>query len=955
MKRFVCTLLLGAALGAQAQGRIQPTGVPRPPTPSAGGIAEATPGQGTLPASPAPSAPQPKQKSAYAVWDEKRATNQTAISTLIRENCAKVDWKPVTDVAACSAAKSFGTWCGCYFSKDAEKRAGVRDMLSILETPPLRVVYFLHHRDDLTAPLDALAALVPAISGTKVKVLSSGNLNAAGATAVESLQGALPALDLGAIVQNALAGLALALKTRAEQEATAYLFDQMQSQLCTNPEVKPWLPSTCAVLGTPGTSIGSPDSMIALLKSSFTEDLRNAPAELVDTAVAHSDGETKEVLRGPLDSLLNGITHGGEPLAALQRFDEDLGDKLQIVASQPIEAKKLPFRVLQCIAGFPPALARVNPELADAMKDVSPALSRPERDLALALLAFDRTECDFIERRDGTAPLPPAEAAYFDRLVNDAAALRDTLHSFSDAASDLEAVFAQARALKTAALAAAAAPAAATTTTAAGTTTTTTPRDQRLAQAAAAAAALAAQLANAFDAAAAAVRTCQQIARRHKAAAGQPPAMVAAPQPVAGSPQTGGPAAGGSPSGTQPSAPGLPASAAPHPLDVALLSAQAAVSSATDASRGLSAGLAFDFAGAWREVARHLSTVPCAKGIELSPQTLNASLSSFCVQVDPAVLQIGSLLVAVAQAQTPDEVKNAILSAAEPIDSWKAQYDPAVGDTWSLGGLVGIGLTGKAATTPTPGAAKNDFFQRPLVGIFGVEWTREHAGPWSTGIFLQALDLGGYLHDNGNNVRPLQALSPGIWLRLGVFKSPFVLAIGGAYDVDDGTQPQAHGSARGGALVAVDTRLWTLSRGASAKDYGTGTWADEKSSWTIAVSSLAGLNGTVSLSGGNFRLYDRPLTATLGFDVGYRPWGAGVYLQMLDFIGYAYPVASEKNGLFRGVSPGFWLRERIPSTPFVIAAGLANDFGNADVGSSWRAGALVAVDVDWIAWSVGAR
>jgi hypothetical protein len=110
----------------------------------------------------------------------------------------------------------------------------------------------------------------------------------------------------------------------------------------------------------------------------------------------------------------------------------------------------------------------------------------------------------------------------------------------------------------------------------------------------------------------------------------------------------------------------------------------------------------------------------------------------------------------------------------------------------------------------------------PLTVPLGVDWnmTSFASGHFAFGLLFQILDLGGYSQlrftpdGSASAPRVLQALSPGLNVRLGLFRSPLTLNVGVAYDFDEGQPVGPSGHAPDGyhinVFLAVDTTLFVL-------------------------------------------------------------------------------------------------------------------------------------------------
>ena len=183
--------------------------------------------------------------------------------------------------------------------------------------------------------------------------------------------------------------------------------------------------------------------------------------------------------------------------------------------------------------------------------------------------------------------------------------------------------------------------------------------------------------------------------------------------------------------------------------------------------------------------------------------------STPCVCLPPDFGRYGGLLVSLADARTPEEVKAVVLASASPVGSWRWRSDPGVHHFVSLGGMVGFGGTWYAAGAPTA-----DRFVPRLLVPFGVDYQLGRVGlTWST--FFQVVDLAGYTRfasdDTRSSPRVLEAVSPGLWLKGALPRTPFTFSVGAAYDLDAGG-PTPAPAWRLNAGLSIDAPLYILYR-----------------------------------------------------------------------------------------------------------------------------------------------
>ncbi|MDP3276675.1 MAG: hypothetical protein Q8Q09_15865 [Deltaproteobacteria bacterium] len=197
-----------------------------------------------------------------------------------------------------------------------------------------------------------------------------------------------------------------------------------------------------------------------------------------------------------------------------------------------------------------------------------------------------------------------------------------------------------------------------------------------------------------------------------------------------------------------------------------------------------------------------------------------------------------SLAAEVASAQTPEQVRSALDAAIAPVGSWRMKRRrPMV----SLGALVG---GGGGAEWAIAGGGLIDPSMLPtlnLVGAVGLDASYPFRGG-TIGGFFSVIDVGGLmslpvgqlqatvLGDDGNprsgifevspRISPEQVLSPGLYVRWGIFNTPLVLGAGAsvtplARRVQElrgpttGAMPFAHDVSvfRAGIFLAVDVTL----------------------------------------------------------------------------------------------------------------------------------------------------
>jgi hypothetical protein len=179
-----------------------------------------------------------------------------------------------------------------------------------------------------------------------------------------------------------------------------------------------------------------------------------------------------------------------------------------------------------------------------------------------------------------------------------------------------------------------------------------------------------------------------------------------------------------------------------------------------------------------------------------------------CICLPEGFARYGGLLVSLADAKDAQEVKAVVLSSASPVGSWRWRSDPNVHHFVSVGGLVGFGgaysLSGPREDRVTP----------RLLVPFGLDYQLGGLGlTWSA--FFQVIDLAGYTQFVGVEERKaprvMEAVSPGLWLKGMIPRTPVSLSLGAAYDVDAGGVTPAP-AWRFSAGLSIDTPLFVLYR-----------------------------------------------------------------------------------------------------------------------------------------------
>lgn len=207
----------------------------------------------------------------------------------------------------------------------------------------------------------------------------------------------------------------------------------------------------------------------------------------------------------------------------------------------------------------------------------------------------------------------------------------------------------------------------------------------------------------------------------------------------------------------------------------------------------------------------------------------------------PQVVRALSFAAQILEVETAEEAEALIEEFALPVGSWRAKYE----GRWVLvlGAFVGMGIGGEYYFD-APDTAQLDgrgrFFG--LRATFGLDLTIRSTQRSHVGIFVPFLDFGSLVsypfgqsdqsvmtemgeEDQSADVRfdVLSVLSPGLFIRVGLGGSPFVLGAGFSWspharEVDLYTNGEASGHApigafRVGAFLAVDVTLFRIAGG----------------------------------------------------------------------------------------------------------------------------------------------
>lgn len=752
-------MVLFASAGAKAQLKTHGSAGGLPFVPGASAVSSTNPGVA-----------QPPEKTDFEILRGQVAT----VPTLLRRCCASAQGQALQSFCADHGPGS---------------NARKWDLAAVLERPVPLLAAFLSDRTALEAALVAFQAALAAEpaprapeakaareSDQKALEAALGREKSAGNIATAAA-GALGVTDVDALLDKLFSGLALALRERAEQEAVEFVLHEVQESMCKQAgsglQARDLLRNTCLLAEKEafGGAV-APGGLASLevLRRALREDLLSAPAVLLQKAV---EAGYEPVLGGVVAKAevaqavglaTDAAVRGAPPLRALAQLSTAL---LVASAKPPVDSKEQ--RVLggaAMAADAPGALARTF-DMVRAATAHQQGYSARERGTVVLLLVV----------------LRPAFKPVRVLLKNPLEQPEQRIRFFLEA---------EARA------------------SGAGDLLAGTGEDllQALATSRAAPAAVADAAGRALLASAGALEKAGTDAAREEAAKLRKAAADSAN--AAGVAQAGAQAAGqllvavDAAADLVESVLSLLDEEQAKPAQEALAQVRLQLTRARDIERLVAAGLVLDINSLFQEAARHFGA-SCRAGFA-------------CIEVSDSLVRWSGLTVALAQARDPAQVKEVLLSAAAPVGSWRLKYGSASRGAWppvvTLDGLVGfrsIGAPGDRAGSYDPG----------LSASFGVDV----AFPLPTKIvhvaaFVQVLDLGAYLDFGGaghERPRVLQAVSPGLLLRFGLFNSPFSLAGGLAWDVDAGGRSPADGSRPPGRtrwtfLLGLDVPLFVLSR-----------------------------------------------------------------------------------------------------------------------------------------------
>ena len=675
--------------------------------------------------------------------------------------------------AGYAATPEVAGWCARYHGPSAT----VFDARALLSSDALVLAAYFGERQPLMEALDSLQKALEAVRPPKLiapgsqdeltsarAVLSTARsrlaVNSGEASALE-LTGVLPGVELGALLEPVFRGLTDALQARAEAEAVLYVLLEFDERICTREvtdtwgqvrgHIRDWLPSTCTSAHNAafGVSLGAGGTAsLTLLRKTVEEDLRSIPAHLAFEATLQAEGGRYAPLAPAVRELVDAMVGGVHPVRALDTFSR----RLEALSSEPTSAR------LACVSALPAAFTRYGELVDTANQGLLPPMDARARGLAVLLLSLQRDSC-------GELYAPVAGQSRLQVWASLAPALAQSAEAITQVVADLRRLTAQARRL--------------------GEDSDTSRVDAaRLLAEEGVSALEAVDVAldgllrvNAVvgagqpSAAAqrAAVRTSLLEARRHVATARELLRMVAA------------------------------AIARDLSTVYQLLLAHQAVSSKTDR---------YDASEEQRCTQAQAWKAPAAADPASATSEWRCERTP-CVCLPSGLVRSGGLLVALADARDAQEVKSVILASASPVGSWRWRSDPDVHHFVSLGGMVGFGGSYYLSGVPDSGR-----FTPRLLVPFGVDYQLGRAAlTWS--VFFQVIDLAGYTRfasqEERSSPRVMEAVSPGMWIKGMLPRTPFTLTMGAAYDLDAGGVTPGP-AWRLSAGVAIDTPLFVLYR-----------------------------------------------------------------------------------------------------------------------------------------------
>ncbi len=738
-----------------------PVGVAPAPQPGAG------PGAGLLPAQ--------DTTSAFALW---WGGIRGTLPGRIRSACTTS--QAVPEVAA---------WCQRYQGPTATEF----DVEGLLGSDALVLAAYFSERRPLFQALDELDSALEAVRRSKTapreqqeaafstsEMLDAAkgqvSLNAGVETAT-SLPGLLPGIDLNAFLDQVFTGLAGALQERAEAEAVLYVLVEFDERICKQEvkdqwgqrqgHIRDWLPATCtaahnnafaSTLGAGGTA------SLALLRKTVEQDLRSIPSHLVFEVVSQADGRRYERAALPVREMVDSMVSGVHPVRALDTLSRRL-ETLPLEPGSPADVSKL-YTQLACVSGMPASFTRYGELVDDANRGLVPEMDANARGLAVLLLSLQKESCGWVYA-------PAGKQSRLKLWAVLAPPLSDLAEGIFTVSADLRRLVEQTGRLSS--------------------ERTQDGGPERIAEATRL---LAQQGVSALDAAHVALDGLLRLNRLM---------------------------------GAWLESSGAGAAAQVAENQKALLEARGFLASSRDVLRMVVAAIARDLSTVYQLLLEHqaISSKTDRYGDDVAKRCVQeeawkapsaadpeARTSEWrcerrpCICLPEGFARYGGLLVSLADAKDAQEVKAVVLASSSPVGSWRWRSDPDVHRFVSLGGLVGFG-----ATWSLSGPREDRVTPRLMVPV-GLDYQFGRAGlTWSA--FFQVIDLAGYTQFVGVEERKaprvMEAVSPGLWLKGMLPRTPVSLSVGAAYDLDAGGVTPAP-AWRFSAGISIDTPLFLLYR-----------------------------------------------------------------------------------------------------------------------------------------------
>ncbi len=384
--------------------------------------------------------PAPAESTFAAYWN---AQGRAELAKGLRQTCTAE--ARATDASLCIASAgplNAGQWCAC-FTAGPQRPALVYDLPLVLESKVLLMAAWIVDPMLVKRPLlllHALSAENAAPVPDRLRPSSLGRFAGlesfnADTTVRDASLGLLPGASVSALADRVFAGLEKAVEARAEQEATAFVLEQIQNELCSRQlppgagSVREWLPTTCAVADAGGFS-GGPGSgglaSLALLQRSLEADLRTFPGRAARTAVEAAAVGPRIGLAsaaGPVQRLVDDLAAGMHPARALDNFGSSLEGSTDADVG-----------TLACLATLPGAQARAATAVEEANRGLRPGLGRNDAALVALLVAFSNERCRSLLATPTPTEAVAAWTQHLPEFVSTAADVASAMETFGRAA-----------------------------------------------------------------------------------------------------------------------------------------------------------------------------------------------------------------------------------------------------------------------------------------------------------------------------------------------------------------------------------------------------------------------------------------------------------------------------------------------------------------------------------------